>query len=143
MASFIGACYKTFDYFPLFVPLSHLYFVAVSYSETALRLDLPEKAGRFFLCDKPEFKKAFLRFINHPILSQERSSITPAAVKQYSNDLTKEISPWNIAGLSQPSKHNWYGCDLETLPQFADSFGVPQVQMRQLIENINQRIHDN
>ena len=54
----IGALYATMDKFPAFTAVSLLYFAAVSFSETAIRLDKPELATGFLLGRHLEFGPA-------------------------------------------------------------------------------------
>lgn len=140
MARFIGACYKTFDAFPLFVAISHLYFVAVSYSETALRLGLPERAGGFLLNQVPEFRNLFDRFVNHPILDADHQSFSGDEIAAFANGIARSLKPWNIAGLCDPAKRNWYGFDLDSLLDYADAFGVSRQNMKNLVAEQRERI---
>ena len=60
-ARLIGALYASTKDFPLFSSVVMLYFAAASYSETVRRLNRPQLAGSFLLCDDPVFGPACLQ----------------------------------------------------------------------------------
>jgi tetracycline 7-halogenase / FADH2 O2-dependent halogenase len=101
-ARLVGGCYRTFADFPAFAALSMLYFVAASYSEMARRLGRPDLASEFLLQNRPSFRDAFCRHCSAAWRG------TPSAFAAIAADL----EPFNIAGLCEPSKRNWYGVDL-------------------------------
>jgi tetracycline 7-halogenase / FADH2 O2-dependent halogenase len=108
-----GGCYRTFADFPAFAALSMLYFVAASYSEMARRLGRPDLASEFLLQNRPPFRDAFCR---HCAAAWRG---TPSAFAAIAADL----EPFNIAGLCEPSKRNWYGVDLNDVVR-----GAPKLE---------------
>jgi len=97
-ARLVGACYAAFPDFPRFAGLSMLYFVAASYSEMARRLGRGDLASAFLLQNRAGFRRAYRR---HCRAARQGSPPEPAAV-------AAAIEPYNIAGLCDPAKQNWY-----------------------------------
>ena len=98
----VAGCYRTFQDFPAFGALSMLYFTAASYSEMARRLDRPHLATTFLLQNDPRFRDVFERHLAAAMQGR------PSSPEQVARDL----EPFNIAGLSNLAKRNWYGVDL-------------------------------
>jgi FADH2 O2-dependent halogenase len=102
-ALLVGGCYASFADFPAFAALSMLYFVAASYSEMARRLGRPDLASEFLLQNRPAFCTAF----RHHCRAARRGAHSrfPA--------IAADIEPFDIAGLCDPAKRNWYDIDLQ------------------------------
>ncbi len=109
-ARLVGGCYWSFDNFPAFAALSMLYFTAASYSEMAHRLDRAELAAEFLLQNQASFREA-LR--HHCAAACSGAPSSPQAV-------AADIEPFNIAGLCQPGKRNWYPVDLNDVVRGAE-----------------------
>ena len=101
-ARLVAASYALFGSFPAFAALSMLYFVAASYSEMARRLGRAELAAGFLLQKRPGFREAFTRHCERAL------SGTPST----DAEIYPQMEPFNIAGLCDPEKRNWYGVDL-------------------------------
>jgi FADH2 O2-dependent halogenase len=101
-ARLVGGCYATFRDFPAFAALSMLYFVAASYSEMARRLGRGDLASEFLLQNRPAFREAFRR---HCAGARRGTPSAGAAI-------AADVVPFNIAGLCEPAKRNWYDVDL-------------------------------
>jgi tetracycline 7-halogenase / FADH2 O2-dependent halogenase len=108
VAEFIAAHYAVFDDFPKFVSKTMYYFAAASYAEMARRLEKPALAAGFLRAFDPEFRCAF----------RENAPITP----------------WNVAGLDDKNKGNWYGVDLEDVIENAEKLGFTPEAMRAILE---------
>jgi tetracycline 7-halogenase / FADH2 O2-dependent halogenase len=100
-ALLVGGCYRAFADFPAFAAASMLYFTAASYTEMARRLGRPALASEFLLQNQPAFRAAFRR---HLTARRGRPSGLPA--------IAADVEPFNIAGLCDPAKRNWYDVDL-------------------------------
>ncbi len=99
----IGALYATMNRFDLFRDLSLLYFVAASYSETVRRLGKPHLANSFLLCRHPVFGpqlRQFCEALNNPLSANEAG--------QLSENIRAAIKPFDVAGLTDRSRHHWY-----------------------------------
>ncbi len=102
-ALLVAGHYRAFTSPSDFAALSMLYFVAVSYAEMARRLGRAHLAPGFLLCDRMEFATSFRRHLARALRGEP---IRPEAIAH-------ELSPFNIAGLCDPRKRNWYGVDLQ------------------------------
>lgn len=117
-ARLIGALYSTMTDFSLFTSLTLLYFAAVSFSETARRLDRRELASSFLLCDDPKFGPEFDRLCRHPD----------------AGEIIRAIAPYNVAGLGDPARRNWYPVKAEDLINGAHKFGASEEAVVRLLE---------
>lgn len=119
-AGLVAGCYATFADFPAFAALSMLYFAAASYAEMARRLDRHERASEFLLGNQPAFHSAFTR---HAAGARRRSPSSSAAIAD-------DVEPFNIAGLCDPAKHNWYPVDLQDVVRGAGKLGCTPGEVR-------------
>jgi FADH2 O2-dependent halogenase len=125
-ARLVGACYAAFPDFPRFAGLSMLYFVAASYSEMARRLGRPELASAFLLQNRGRFRRAYRR---HCRAARQGRLPAPDAV-------AADIEPYNIAGLCDPAKRNWYGVDLQDVVRGAEKLEVTPEAVRDFIARL-------
>ncbi|HKI45446.1 MAG TPA: hypothetical protein VKA08_08965, partial [Balneolales bacterium] len=99
----IGALWASFNDFELFSALSLIYFTAASYSESAIRLGKAELAPSFLLDDHPEFgpqaRKCYEKALRNPV-PEERDELI--------EEIYKTIEPFDVAGLTDRSRKNWY-----------------------------------
>jgi FADH2 O2-dependent halogenase len=101
-ARFVAGCYAAFPRFQDFTAGSMFYFAAASYSEMARRLGRPTRG---FLCmDDAEYAAAMAR-------------LSP-------DEVAGAIDRFNVAGLCDPAKRNWYGVDLQETVRSAWKLGV-------------------
>jgi FADH2 O2-dependent halogenase len=120
-ARFIAGSYAGFRDFPMFASYSMFYFAAASFSEMARRLDSP-RTPRGFLCgDSDRFTSAMKR-------------LSPAgdlgvAGERYASEVAAAIADWNVAGLCDRDKKNWYGVDLEDTIRGAGKLGLTSEQV--------------
>jgi len=119
-ASLVAGCYAAFPEFPAFAALSMVYFTAASYSEMARRLDRPQLASEFLLGNQPAFYAALRRH------AEAAGRGEPASAEEIAADL----EPFNIAGLSDPAKRNWYGVDLEDVAHGAAKLSCSEAEVR-------------
>lgn len=106
----IASLYSTMADFPTFVSLSLIYFAVASFSETARRLGRPHLAQSFLLHDHPRFGPALFRLCEHA-----RRVRTRAESDELSEDILRAIEPFNVAGLGNRDRRNWYPVDPEDL----------------------------
>jgi FADH2 O2-dependent halogenase len=120
-ATFIAGSYDGFRDFPMFASYSMFYFAAASFSEMARRLGSP-KTPRGFLCgDSAAFISAMTRL--SPAASQSDRGA-------YDSEVARAIADWNIAGLCDAQKQNWYGVDFDDTIAGADKLGLTRKQVR-------------
>lgn len=122
-AQLVHGSYRSFPDFPSFAALSMLYFAAASYSEMARRLDRRDLASQFLLGNREPFRELFSRYVSRAAAGQ------PVALEEVRRDL----EPFNIAGLADPEKRNWYGVDLEDLVRGAVKLEQTPEQVRAFI----------
>jgi FADH2 O2-dependent halogenase len=102
-ARLVGALYATMDRFPLFQDLSLLYFAAASYSEAARRLGKTELADSFLLCRHPVFAEQFRQ-----ICDAARHCRSDRDTEKLTKLIREAIEPFDVAGLTDRSRHPWY-----------------------------------
>ncbi|MED5382104.1 MAG: tryptophan 7-halogenase, partial [Verrucomicrobiota bacterium] len=121
----VGALYASMGDFELFAALAQLYFAAVSYSETSHRLAKPELANSFLLCDHPEFGPA-TRGICDSVVRLAMRDETLARIREV-------IEPFNIVGLADPAKRNWYPAAPDDLFAAASKLGSSANEIREML----------
>ena len=119
-ARFIAGCYAAFPRFADFVSYSMFYFAAASFSEMTRRL---QQKGHGFLCGQDDTFAADLAR-----LSPQRNSVGDVHV-----EVARAVECFNVAGLCEPSKRNWYGVDLQDAVRGAHKLGVAPREVEELI----------
>lgn len=122
-AYLVQSSYAAFSDFPSFAELSMLYFAAASYSEMARRLGRGDLASQFLLGNREPFRGPF----THHLASALEGRPVDAAM------LRRDLEPFNIAGLADPEKRNWYGVDLQDVVRGAAKLEQTPEQVRDFI----------
>jgi FADH2 O2-dependent halogenase len=125
-ARLIGSLYAAMANFPLFVSFTLLYFAAASFSETARRLGRPHLAASFLLYDHPLFQI-------QPLLDRARAVRTQADTRRLNDDILRIIEPFNVAGLGDPSRRNWYPAYAEDMLRAAPKLGASRNEVARLL----------
>jgi FADH2 O2-dependent halogenase len=125
-AGLIGSLYSSMANFPLFTSLSLLYFAAASFSETARRLGKLHLVGSFLLCDDPAFKL-------QPLLERARRLRSSDESRALGDDILRAIEPFNVAGLGEERRRNWYPADAEDLLQAAPKLDAQREDIARLL----------
>jgi FADH2 O2-dependent halogenase len=102
----VAALYANMSDFPLFKRLAALYFAAASYAETVRRLGQPERARGFLLHAHPVFGPA-LRGITQRALTLPAGARDEAR-QRLIDDIAAAIAPFDVAGLGDPTRRDWY-----------------------------------
>jgi FADH2 O2-dependent halogenase len=110
--------------FPQFVSLSLLYFAAVSYSETVKRLGKPHLASSFLLCDHPTFGPRLTAFFERLQTSQRVNA----------QDILTLIEPFNVAGLGDSARRNWYPVEANDLLCGASKLGAAREEILEFLD---------
>ncbi len=128
-ARVISALYATMGNFALFTSISFLYFAAASFAETARRLDKHPLASSFLLCDHPVFGPACARLcrLAHQVRTEAESSDLRA-------EILHSIEPFNVAGLGEARRRNWFPVDPRDLLRGAGKLGVTEDAVRSLMQ---------
>jgi FADH2 O2-dependent halogenase len=128
-ARLIGSLYANLDNFPLFTSLSLLYFAAASYAESVRRLGRPHLASSFLLHDQPGFKIEAAE-----IMERARLSHGPQQTEQLARDILRVIEPFNIAGLGNQERRNWYPVDAEDFLNGSHKVGATREEISRLLD---------
>ncbi len=130
-ARLIGAMYATMHDFSLFTSLSMLYFAAASFAETARRLGKHHLASSFLLCGDPVFGPACAR-----LCEQARRVRTEAESLELRAAILAAIEPFDVAGLCETGRRNWFSVDPKDLLRGAAKLGATQEEVKRLIESL-------
>jgi len=124
----VSALYASMGDFEVFSALTLLYFAAASFSETARRLGRPQLAGSFLLHDHPGFGP-----LSRYCMEQARQRLSPAARASLLRQIEAAIEPFNVAGLGDRARRNWYPARADDLLHAAPKLGADQDQIAQLL----------
>lgn len=127
-AQLIGSLYANMNNFPVFASLTLLYFAAVSYAETARRLNRPELAPSFLLHDHPQFGPSCTH-----LCERAMNLHTEEQARQLSEDILEAIAPFNVAGLGDPRRRNWYPVKAQDLLEASSRLHATREDIRQLL----------
>lgn len=129
-ARLVGALYATMNQFDLFRELSLLYFVAASYSETARRLGKPQLADSFLLCRHPIFGQRLRAFCE----AATNHDFTRMAAVELSGQIRESLKPFDLAGLTDSSRHPWYPAQTSDLLANAWKVGADAGAVREMLK---------
>jgi FADH2 O2-dependent halogenase len=108
-ALLVSALYANMHDFELFAAIALLYFAAASYTETRRRLG--RGAAGFLLNEHVDFGPAVRMIageaVKQPLRPQERASLL--------QKIRRVIEPFNLAGLNDLARKNWYPMRAEDL----------------------------
>jgi FADH2 O2-dependent halogenase len=127
-AELVGALYATMDRFDLFRELSLLYFAAASFAETARRLGKFHLADSFLLCRHPVFADPFRQFCGsaRQLPATENSTRLQQRIRAV-------IEPFDVAGLTDLSRHPWYPALAEDLVRSAPKLGASEPEIKAML----------
>jgi FADH2 O2-dependent halogenase len=128
-ARLIGSLYASMDNFVLFISLSLLYFATASFAEAARRLGKPQLADSFLLHDHPSLKTQVA-----DLMRRSRSVRGSYDTERLNEDILRAIEPFNIAGLGQRERRNWYPVDAEDLVRGAPKLGADGEEIANLLD---------
>ena len=92
----------------------------------ARRLDRAHLASQFLLGNQPAFRTA-LR--DHTAASRRGQPPAPESIYA-------DVEPFNIAGLCDPAKRNWYPLDLNDVVRGARKLGCTPEEVRSFFESM-------
>jgi FADH2 O2-dependent halogenase len=127
-AQLIGTLYASMDNFPLFISLSLLYFATASFAEAARRLGKPHLASSFLLHDHPSLKTQLA-----DLMKCARSVRGKFATERLNEDILRTIEPFNVAGLGQRERHNWYPVGAQDLLRGAPKLAADPDEITRLL----------
>jgi FADH2 O2-dependent halogenase len=123
VSRFVAGCYDGFPSFDDFISYSMFYFAAASYAEMARRLGV-EGPG-FLGIASPPFVDALYA------LSPSAARLRP---EDRASRVASAIAPFNVAGLCDGGKRNWYEVDLEDTVRAAAKLGVTADEVRRTLD---------
>ena len=125
----VAALYASMHDFEQFKRLSLLYFAAASFSETARRAGVPERAPGFLLCDDPLFGPES-RGCADAVLSAGSDTARDAVLKR----IDRAIAPFDVAGFGDRRRVDWYPVLASDLLAAASKLDVAPQQIDRLLE---------
>jgi FADH2 O2-dependent halogenase len=130
-ATLVGALWRCMDDFEAFTAMTMFYFASASYAEAARRLR-PHLACAFLGGDHPPLREAIERSAR---LLQSRSSnrFSPAERAELVESVRRDIAPWNVAGLLDPDRRNWFPMEAADLYESASKLGASREEISALI----------
>ncbi len=123
----LAALYATMDRPPAFNDLTLLYFAAASWSETMRRLGRPEAASSFLLAAHGEFRPGFQA-------ACELAMDPETAPEKLRSAVESAIAPFDVAGLCDRGRKNWYPVLAEDLQAAAQKLGATRAEIAQLLK---------
>jgi len=124
----VAALYASMDDAPLFKRLTLLYFAAASFSEAARRLGRPELAPGFLLHRHPIFGPAL-----HACAMIALAGPQGRAREALLEEIDRTIEPFDVAGLTDPSRRGWYPVLAEDLVKNAPKLNATRAEIDVLL----------
>ena len=125
----VAALYATMDDPPLFKRLSLLYFAAASFSEAARRLGRPGLAPGVMLCAHPTFGDDVASCASAAV-----SVPNDAARRILEERIDRAIEPFDIAGLLDRERRDWYPVLARDLVASAAKLDAAPAEILDLLE---------
>ncbi len=125
----VAALYASMEDFALFKRLALLYFAAASFTETVRRLGRPEMAKGFLL-------HADERFGPELCACCDEASERPqgAARDRLLERIDRAIEPFDVAGLGDRTRRDWYPVHAQDLLAAAPKLGATPAEIQALLE---------
>jgi tetracycline 7-halogenase / FADH2 O2-dependent halogenase len=124
----VAALYASMTDFELFKRLSLLYFAAASFTETARRLNRPERAPGFLLRDHeafgPESASCAEEALGRPVGESRRRLL---------ERIDRAIVPFDVAGLGDRARRDWYPVRADDLLAAAPRLGAQEDELHGLL----------
>lgn len=124
----VAALYASMADFPLFTSLSMLYFAAASFTEAARRLGKPQLAGSFLMNDHPHFgpqSAGCCAAAMRRLTAEERARLI--------EQVRDVIEPFDIAGLGDRRRRNWYAVKAADLLNAREKLGATEETIAHLL----------
>jgi tetracycline 7-halogenase / FADH2 O2-dependent halogenase len=125
----VAALYATMSDPPLFKRLSLLYFAAASFSETVRRLGRPELAPGFLLSAHPTFGRELAACASAAAAAPQGSARSAVEAR-----IDRAIEPFDIAGLLDRERRDWYPVVAADLLASAGKLDSTPGEIRHMLE---------
>ncbi len=132
-ALLVSALYASFADFELFAALCLLYFAAASFAEAARRLSKAELAGSFLSGNHPVYGPALRSCCNIALETSPRGSLPPEQRRSLLKRIRQAIEPFDVAGLCDRSRRNWYPVDASDLLEAAHKLHAPREEIEKML----------
>jgi FADH2 O2-dependent halogenase len=129
----VAGLYATMADFELFKRLTLLYFAAASYAEAARRLGHPERAPGFLLHADRRFGPAMRACVAGVLTMPDASGDPRAARRRLFEDIDQAIEPFDLAGLRDRSRRDWYPVLAADLVAGAPKLGASSAEIGRLL----------
>jgi FADH2 O2-dependent halogenase len=124
----VAALYACMDDFETFGALVRLYFASASFTEIARRLGRPGLAGGFLMHDHARFgrdMRSLCRVAIRGIPAGERAT--------FRRQIRRAIEPFDLAGLGDESRRNWFPVCGDDLRKTAGKIGASPREIERLL----------
>ncbi len=128
-ALLVSALYANFHDFPVFAALTLLYFASASFAEAARRLGRPEISGSFLSGDHVTFGPALRTRCR---MALRKDFDRTALLRQ----IHETIEPFDVAGLSDENRRNWYPVDPADLLAGAHKLGATRGEIEAILRTM-------
>jgi len=125
----VAALYTSMGDAPLFKRLTLLYFAAASFSETARRLGRPDLAPGFLLHAHPMFGPDL-----HACTMIALARPHGRARDELLEELDRVVEPFDIAGLLDRTRRDWYPVQADDLIRNAAKLRASEIDIERLLE---------
>ena len=127
--SLVAALYAAMDDFELFKRLALLYFAAASFSEAARRVGKADRARGFLLSGDGEFSRALETCVKAAL-----GKPSGAARRELMARIDAAIAPFDVAGLGDRGRRDWYPVRADDLLLAAPRLGATADEIQSLLE---------
>ena len=124
-AALVGALWRSFDDLETFAAASMFYFAAASFAEASCRLGRESVPG-FLGADRPALRTAILA-------AAERLAGGGSGRAGFAAASRAAIEPWNVAGLLDPERRNWYPVSAADLRAGAGKLAASEEDIENLL----------
>jgi tetracycline 7-halogenase / FADH2 O2-dependent halogenase len=127
-ALLVSALYAAFGDFEVFAALTLLYFAAASYAEAARRLGKPHLSGSFLSGNHSAFGPALERCCR---IALDRD---PGRREELLGAIRRAIEPFDVIGLAETSRRNWYPVLAEDLVAARHKLGATREEIEGILD---------
>jgi tetracycline 7-halogenase / FADH2 O2-dependent halogenase len=129
----VSALYATFDDFPVFAALTHLYFAAASYTEALTRLNRRAPRRSFLLREDPVFGPGFVLSCRAAIAASRRGGFGFEEREAWFADLRRTVAGRDVAGLGRAERRNWHPVDPRDVLESAGKLDASRGEVEALL----------
>lgn len=102
----LHGCYATFGRFELFSMYAMIYFFAATFTEHRFRDGAPLDETGYLLAADADFRRLLHK--SHADVCSLAATAEPRACREFADGFARAMTPYNVAGLCDPAKHNMY-----------------------------------